>query len=143
MNTENWNEVTLTPLSQAVMHEYDGLVGLTLLNLYNMSVELGVIRLFEFNPKSKEHIYILRLALMARAIYRLPVEVELNRWELFKLNWKLRRGFDPIHKISRGEYCGIWVDKMLESMRPEGIQRLGEDFSFADIYEAYYEGSCD
>lgn len=142
MNTENWNEVALTPLSQAVMREYDGLVGLTLLNLYSMSRELSVIRLFGFNPKNKEHIYILRIALMARDIYHFPIEVELSGWKLFKLNWKLRKGFGRIHKIRRGEYCGIWVDKMLDFMRPDGIQRLGEDFSFADIYEAYYEGSC-
>ena len=35
---------------------------------------------------------------------------------------------------------GISVPGLLDLMRPDGIQRIGEDFSFADIYEEYYEG---
>lgn len=143
MNTNTWDEFAFAPISQTVMREYDGLVGLTMLNLYSMSKELEVIRLFNFNPKNKEHLYVLRVALMARDIYQFPIEVELSGWALFKLNWKLRKGFNRVHKIRRGEYRGIWTDKMLDFMRPDGLQRLGEDFSFADIYEAYYEGSCD
>ena len=128
-------------LDESLYREYDGLINLTMINLYSLSKELGVIRLFEFDPKNKEHLFVLRVALIAREVYQFPVEIGVNWWQGLKLNWKMRVEFEPIKCISRKEYRGIWVDKMLNFMRPDGEKRIGGDFSFADIYKAYYEGS--
>lgn len=124
-----------------LFREYDGLVNLTLINLYSMSKELGVIRLFDFDPKNKEHLFVLRVAIIARDIYQFPIEVGVNWWNGVKLNRKVSRIFDKVGRIGPNECRGIWVGKMLDFMRPDGINHIGEDFSFADIYEAYYEGS--
>ena len=56
------------------------------------------------------------------------------------MNWKHRKGFNRVKKMKDNINNGISVPGLLDLMRPDGIQRIGEDFSFADIYEEYYEG---
>ena len=133
-------------LDNNTYREYDGLVGLTMLNIYQMSKDDKVIRLVGFDRKNKEHLFILRVALLARDIYQMPLEIE-GRWlNIFCLNWKLRKGFRKVnrYKCPFGFYHFgvIFIPELLALMKPDGTARLGEDFSFADIYEAYYEGSC-
>lgn len=137
-------------IDQQTIREYDGLIGLTMLNLFSISKERKAIRLYHFDKKNKEHLYILRVALMARDIYNFPIEVEGSWWNIFYLNWKIKKGFDkvkrykPIINDTKEELYakgGIPVPELLELMRPDGIKRLGENFTFADIYHQYYEGS--
>ncbi len=134
-----------------LFREYDGLIGLTLLNLYTISRENQAIRLYHFDRKNREHLYILRIALMARDVYGFSLEVEGSWWDIFCLNWKIRKGFGKIKRYKPitgvGEewlYAegGTCVPELLDLMRPDGIRRIGEDFTFANIYNQYYEGSC-
>ena len=134
-----------------LFREYDGLVGLTMLNLFSISKENKIIRLYHFDRKNREHLYILRVALMARDIYGFPLEVEGSWWDIFCLNWKIRKGFDKIKRYKpvagEGEEWlypkgGTCVPELLDLMRPDGISRIGENFTFANIYNQYYEGSC-
>lgn len=133
-------------LDNNTYREYDGLVGLTMLNIYQMSKDDKVIRLVGFDRKNKEHLFILRVALLARDIYQMPLEIEGSWWNIFCLNWKLRKGFRKVNRYKSPfgiyHFSVIFVPELLALMRPDGTARLGEDFSFADIYEAYYEGSC-
>jgi hypothetical protein len=133
-----------------ICHEYDGLVGLTLLNIWSISKEKQTIRLYHLDRKNKEHLFILRVALLARDLYDFSLEVEGSRWNIFCLNWKVRKGFKSVKRykpiFGEGEewlYAkgGICVPELLDLMRKDGITRLGEDFTFADIYQRYYEGS--
>lgn len=131
--------------------EYDGLVGLTLLNIWSLSKEKGIIRLCDFDRKNKEHLYLLRIALTARDLYHFPVEVEGTSWDIFCINNKIKKGFEKIKRYkpalgvgeewlyAKGSISTPWL---LDFMRPDGIRRLGEDFTFEKIYNQYYEGSC-
>lgn len=126
---------------QDVFREYDGLVGLTMLNIYTLSKDLGTIRLINFDRKNKEHLYMLRVALIARDIYQMPIEIEGSWWDIFCINWKIRKGFNKVNRAPWAAVRGVWVPEVLDFMRPDGIQRLGENFTFADIYRQYYERS--
>lgn len=143
-------EITWDASRQELMREYDGLIGLTLLNLWSISKEKRVIRLYHFDRKNKEHMFVLRVALMARDIYQYPIEVEGSWWSIACLNWKIRKGFKKVQRATysvdengKTMYCkgGIPVPELLDFMRPDGIRRCGESFTFSDIYETYYEGS--
>lgn len=134
-----------------LFREYDGLVGLTMLNIYTLSKEKEVIRLYHFDRKNREHLYLLRVALMVRDVYQFPIEVESSKWDIFCLNWKLRKGFNKVKRyepiIGENEEWlyqkgGICVPEILDFMRPDGKQRIGDGFTFADIYAQYYEGGC-
>ena len=122
------------------MREYDGLVGLTMLNIYSMSKEEQVIRLCDFDRKNKEHLFILRIAYFARDLYHYQIEIDSSWWDLFCLNWQNRKGFNKVKRMKEPFNFNISVPNLLDLMRPDGIQRIGEDFSFADIYEEYYGG---
>ena len=133
-----------------ICREYDGLVGLTLLNIWSISKEKQAIRLYHFDKKNKEHLFILRIALLARDLYDFSLEVEGSRWDIFCLNWKVRKGFKSVKRYkhtlgknekrlyTKGDIC---VPELLNLMRKDGIMRLGEGFTFVDIYQRYYEGS--
>lgn len=123
-----------------VFREYDGLVGLTMLNLYTLSKDKKSIRLINFDKKNYEHLYLLRVALMARDVYNKPVEVAGTWWDIFCLNWKIRKGFEKVGR-NKWNVSGIDVQETLNFMRQDGVNRLGEGFTFADIYHQYYEGS--
>lgn len=137
--------------AEDTFREYDGLVGLALLNIHTISKEKGVVRLYDFDRKNREHLFLLRMALTIRDIYHFPIEVEGTYWDIFCINQKIKRGFDKISRYKPvkgiGEewlYAkgGVCVPELLDLMRPDGIERLGEDFSFEKIYNLYYEGSC-
>ena len=151
MNIKNWTEITMDALDPQIIREYDGLIGLTMLNIWNLSQKNRIIRLYHFDRKNKEHLFILRIALMARDIYQFPIEIEGSWRDIFCINWKIRKGFNKVkrYKPILGEnnkqlYAkgGICVPEVLDLMRPDGIERLGNDFNFANIYKTYYEGSC-
>lgn len=149
MNTENWNCLT-TDNNEELFREYDGLVGLTLLNIWGLSKKDKVIRLYRFDRKNKEHLFVLRVALMARDLYQFPIEVDCSWWDVFCLNWKNRKKFDKVKKykliwdnLNNKEPInepGVNVVMLLDFMRQDGLKRCGNNFSFSDIYEAYYEG---
>jgi hypothetical protein len=46
--------------------------------------------------------------------------------------------FGKVGKPREDEQVFVDVPKLLEFMRPTAISLCGEDFSFADIYQAYY-----
>ena len=150
MNAENFNCLTTDGSEEELYREYDKIVGKTLLNIYKISSEKEIIRLYHFNRKDKEHLYLLRIALMARDLYQFPIEVEGSYWDIFCLNWKLRKGFDKVkrYKHVTGEGAewlyakgGVCVPELIDFMRPEAEEQCGCHFPFRAIYEAYYEGS--
>ena len=125
---------------KTIYREYDGLVGITMLNIYSLSKQDKTIKLCRFDKKNKEHLYILRIAYLARDIYGFEIEVEGSWWDIFCLNLKNHRGFKRVKRYKiKNEDNVINVLMLLDFMRPEGKTRLGKDFSFADIYEEYYE----
>ena len=141
------NNQKLAQMDQNTLREYDGLVGLTLLNIWSITKEAKVIRLYHFDKKNKEHLFALRVALIARDLYQFPVEVEGSWWDIFCLNWSLRKGFSKVKRYKPkkiyGETLyrrgGVCLPELLDLMRPDGAARVHEGFTFGEIYEAYYE----
>ena len=122
-------------------HESDQLIGLTMLEIIKASKDEGVIRLLNFNPLNKGHIYLLRIALFARDIYDMPIELDCNSWDVFRINWKMRKGFSKIKKASHFACTGVCSYALTEQIRNVGKERIGEHFLLEDIYNVYYKGS--
>lgn len=121
-------------------HEYDKLIGVTLINIHTLSKEKMKICLLNFDKKNLEHLYLLRIALYARDVYGFPIEIDTSKWAVFCLNRKLRKNFS---KVARARYLnkGINTTEILDFMRAAVAETLGANFSFGDIYKYYYEGS--
>ena len=99
------------------------------------------IRLLNFNPVNKGHIYLLRIALFARDIYDMPIELDCDSWDVFRINWKMRKGFSKVKKAHRFACKGVRSYALTEQIRNIGKEQIGEHFLLEDIYNVYYKGS--
>ena len=140
MDTENWNQITMTEPTEEEYRHYDELVATTLENIYEMSDD--VIRLYRFDRKNKEHMCILRIALIARDLFQLPIEIDASWWDVVCLNWKLRKNFDKVKrfKVKLGKEApkGINVLMLIDKFHIISRDHFG-GADFRDVYEAYYE----
>lgn len=124
-----------------IYREYDQLIGLTMQEIIKASKDEGVIRLLNFNPLNKGHIYLLRIALFVRDIYDMPIELDCDSWDVFRINWKMRKGFSKVKKAHRFACKGVRSYALTEQIRNIGKEQIGEHFLLEDIYNVYYKGS--
>lgn len=142
MNTENWNCLTMTEPTEEEYRHYDGMVATTLEAIWELCSEHNVIRLYHFDRKNKEHMCILRIALMARDLYQYPVEVDASWWEVMCLNHQLRKNFDKVKrfkaKLGKDAPKGINVPMLIDKFHIISRDHFG-GADFKVVYEAYYE----
>ena len=141
MDTENWNELTMCHDEETYRH-YDGMVATALETIWELSSDDNIIRLYRFNRKNKEHMCILRIALLARDIFQFPIEVDASWWDIVCLNWQLHKNFDKIKrfrlKVGKNDNKGVNVPMMIDGFRAIANEHFG-CVNFKEIYEAYYE----
>ena len=126
-----------TNLDEAVYHMYDAVVAKTLYELMNRSPCQDTIRLMGFNRKNVEHLFILRIALMARDLYHVPVEIGGSWWDGIVINWKIRKQFNKIKIVNPSAPNCIWTPSLVGKIKSET-----QCYHLDSVYNAYYEGSC-
>ena len=140
MDTENWNQITTDGSEEETYRQYDSLIATTLENIYEMSD--STIRLYRFDRNNKDHMCILRIALIARDLFQYPIEVDASWWDVFCLNWKLRKNFDKVKrfktKLGKDAPKGINVLILIDKFHAISNEVFG-GVKFKEIYEAYYE----
>lgn len=130
-------------LEKELYHKYDEVVSLTLSNLMVSTRPNKKIQLLGFTRKNIEHLFVLRVALMARDIFGVPVEIDASWRDVVYINWKIRKNFGKIKRMAWADPNGMPIDIVLNYMRDSIKENLGADFNFGNIYHAYYEGSLD
>lgn len=112
----------------------DEAVARTLRNLLNLSKDNKLI-LKDFDPTNQEHLFMISVAYIARAISGVKIYVSANPFRLFFHNIKNRKHQDFI-KLAKKEDITEKTksfNEVLDFMRPylEGV-------SYAGIYQRYY-----
>lgn len=142
MNTENWNQLTTDGNEEETYRHYDGMIATALENIYELSNQDEIIRLYRFDRNSKEHMCILRIALIARDLFHFPIEIDASWWDVVCLNWQLRKNFARVKrfKFKNGKDApkGINVLMLLDKFSTISNHVFG-GVDFKEIYEAYYE----
>ena len=59
--------------TEELFDEYDKIINITMVNLYTLSKDQKKIVVSDFDRKSKDHLFILRVALLAKDIYNFPL----------------------------------------------------------------------
>lgn len=120
--------------------KYDSLCYATFLNLKHLSEGVNYIYLKNFEYDNKEHQFIVAIA---NACFNILGEKEL----LVDLNMFQRKGlekkyksFNIIRKPRGNPEKVVDVPDLLEYMRGAACDLCGTDFTFGDIYDAYYSG---
>ena len=93
----------------------------------------------DIDRKNKNHLLILRVALMAKDIYNFPLSIKTSFWHWAMLNWKMRK-LTRIVPREKEKEINVEVQDLIDFMTPVLKQAIDENFEFANIYEAFYEG---
>lgn len=121
---------------------YDEIINITLINIYSLSKEKEQIILSEINRKNQDHLYLLRVALIAKDLFNFPLKLKGGFWNWLCLNWRMRKLSRHVSMAKDFENA-IDVNKILDFMKAALSEQVGEDFKFANIYNAYYRKELD
>jgi hypothetical protein len=117
---------------------YDEICGAAFVNLFTLSKDSEIIAFRFFNPKDEEHLFLLGVAKGLAGSLGKKVALDVTKFQL----WKLNRGIDKDCRIIQLDNakmaCAIHPDMVLDFMRAKAVEACGEDFTFADIYNQYY-----
>ena len=117
---------------------YDEICGATFVNLYTMSKEINTIIFAPFNPRNKEHLFLLGVAQGLASAKDMKIKLLTSRIWLRKLN----KGIDKENRMEKANGKDIMFaidpDRLLTFMRPAAKKCCGEDFTFADICDEFY-----
>ena len=129
-------------MNDELFNKYDEAINSILVNLYTSSTRTNEIVLSNLDRKNKDHLLILRVALIGKDVFNRPLYLKTGFWNWFVLNWRMRK---LTHRVPRAKEpkMSIDVSELLEFMYPAFKEYIGEDFTFADIYDEYYKGELD
>lgn len=127
---------------QELLDNYDEIINITMVNLYTLTKEKGSIIISDFNRKNRDHLFVIRVALMAKDVYGFPLKMRCGFWDWIILNWKMRKlsRFIPRDNVSLPV---VNIPKLLEFMYPPIKEYMGENFKFEHIYNQFYKGDLD
>lgn len=128
--------------TEELFNKYDEVINIIMVNLYTLSKDDKKIVLSGLDRKNRDHLLILRVALMAKDIYNYPLSLKIGFWDSLILNWKMRKLSRRIPREKELD-SEINIPKMLEFMYPPVREYIGEDFKFSNIYNAFYRKELD
>lgn len=125
--------------AQELFDNYDEIINITMVNIYTLTKEKGTIIISDFNRKNRDHLFVIRVALMAKDVYGFPLKMRCGFWDWIILNWKMRKlsRFIPRDNVSLPV---VNITKLLEFMYPPIKEYMGENFKFEHIYNQFYKG---
>ena len=125
--------------AKELFDKYDEIINITMVNLYTLTKEKGEIILSDFDRKNKDHLFVIRVALMAKDVYGFPLKTRCSFWNWIILNWKMRK---LSRRVPRHLEPGptVNVSELIEFMYGPIREYMGENFEFNHIYNAFYKG---
>lgn len=117
--------------------KYDSLCYTALMGLYSRAKDGDTIAFEGFDAENKEHMFLFHIAMnFPSTLGEKDIAVDAG--------WLVRRRLSRLARrkvlfTSRDNTSVINVGEFLNLLRPQAEELFpGEDFSFGDIYEAYY-----
>jgi hypothetical protein len=130
--------ITAVEISPEKLRVYDEICGAAFVNLFTLAKDSDPIVLCNFDPANEEHLFVLGVAKGLAGTLGKKIGLDVNRFQL----WKLNRGIDKECRMVRVKEqdaeLPIDPDELLSFMRPKAVEACGNDFTFADIYNQYY-----
>ena len=123
---------------------FDEICGVAFINVFSLTKDKPRVVLSPFNPKNKEHLFLLNVAKSVGGVYAKPVAIDVNRLRLFMINRGISKEckFQKATKIDKQN--AINPDELLNFMRKWAGEVYGtEGFNFGIIYDAFYSGKED
>lgn len=122
--------------------KYDEIINITMSNIYTLCKDDGEIIISNLDRKNKDHLFILRVALLAKDIFNFPLKIQTSWWNWLILNWKMRRISRRVPREKKKKPT-VNTSELIEFMYPPIKEYMGEDFRFEHIYNQFYKGELD
>lgn len=134
-------EKNFSTIEEEREYKFNVIASVAYVNIYTLSKEHDTIALFPFDPKNKEHLFVLNVAKGVSGVMNKPVAVDANFLQLGKLNRKLSKEC-RYHQLKKEQREAAFnPDELLKFMRSWAVEVMGEtdsDFNFGHIYDEFY-----
>lgn len=106
----------------------------------------GIVKTFDgydriclrcFNENNKEHLFLIALIIACRGIIKKPIAIDCKRSVRKKLTQKYPNDL-TIDKIKKDDGRTLDVEAFLNRFRSSAEDCFGSDFTFGEVYDAYY-----
>jgi hypothetical protein len=119
---------------------YDHLCYATFINIHTLTKGAEEIVLKNFDYDNKEHQFIVAVVAACWSVLgERKVIIETNMFARRMLSKKYKV-FGKVKAPNGKEEVFVDVPELLEYMRKPAKDLCGEDFTFGDVYDAYYSG---
>lgn len=137
-------EKTLEELVKEMEKNYDALCYRVLISLYSRTKDVikeeGIIPLKNFDFGNKEHRFVLAIARGLSGVVECQVSVKTNWIRFAYENNKIKVDGSKLVKYNKKyDKSAVNPDDLLSDFRKMAEDLCGKEFTFADIYEEYYE----
>ena len=119
--------------------KFDEIAATAYVNIFTLTKEADVIAIAPFNPRNKEHLFVLGVAKGVSGVTQKPVAIDTSRFQLWRLNRGLAKechyekmtdkdlthAVDPNHLLS---FMREWASELMEE----------ENFNFGQFYQTFY-----
>ena len=122
-----------------ILVKYDHLCYLTFINLQTKCLGADRIVLRNFHHDNKEHLFVLAIANACNSILG-DRDIAVDEGIFYRTRLSRKIGRKKVYQAKDSEQIYLDVEDMLEMMRGPACELCGEDFTFGDIYDAYYSG---
>lgn len=119
--------------------KYDQAINVVMVNIYTLTKEKGQIILENIDRNNKDHLLILRVAMIAKDVYNFQLKLKTGFWNWVILNWRMRK-LSRFIRRERESDANVDVDALVNFMTPILQEDIGKFFCFEDIYNAFYKG---
>lgn len=126
-------------LTNDTQRKFDEICWATMANIITLSKNSDVVAIAPFDPKNREHMFVLHIAKAAAAVAGKEVGLDVNRFQL----WNLNRGLNKDNrytKLNGRDYTyAINPTMLLKDMRDWASELMtSKNFDFGRIYDAFY-----
>jgi hypothetical protein len=119
--------------------KYDQAINIVMVNIYTLTKEKGQIILENIDRNNKDHLLILRVAMIAKDVYNFRLKLKTEFWNWVALNWRMRK-LSRFVRRERENDANVDVNALIEFMTPALREAIKKDFCFGNIYDAFYKG---
>lgn len=117
---------------------YDAICYATFINIKTLSGKAERIAFKNFDKSNKEHLFVIAVTMACWNILGgRSIAIDADIWTRRRLSKRYKQ-ICKIEALTDNDENVIDIEELLEYMRGPACQTCGEAFSFADIYDEYY-----
>lgn len=119
--------------------KFDEIAAAAYVNIFTLTKKADVIAIAPFNPRNKEHLFVLGVAKGVSGVTQKPVAIDTSKFQLWRLNRGLAKECHYEKMADKDLTYTVDPDELLNFMREWASGLMEEEnFDFGQIYQAFY-----